>query len=85
MAVRYLGTNSPDGTCLGYDDEEKISFYGETPVVQPADGNQEAIGDLKSTTTATTSTLLSDCTTIKTLVNQLRSDLVTLGLIKGGA
>jgi hypothetical protein len=72
MAVRYLGTNSPDGTCLGYDDEEKISFYGATPTVQPADGDQAAI------TTATTSNL-------KTLVNQLRSDLMTLGLIKGGA
>lgn len=36
MSVRYLGTNSPDGTCLGYDSAEKISFYGTTPAVQPS-------------------------------------------------
>lgn len=36
MAVRYLGTNSPDGTCLGLSSTEKVGFFGTTPVVQPS-------------------------------------------------
>jgi len=71
MAVRYLGTNSPDGTDLGKSTGEKIGFYGVSPVTQPADSNQTAI----STSTSTDK--------VTTLVNQLRSDLVNLGLIKG--
>jgi hypothetical protein len=32
--VHYLGDNRPDGTCIGKSSTEKVSFYGETPVVQ---------------------------------------------------
>lgn len=34
MGVHYLGDNGPDGTVLGYDETEKIGFFGATPVVK---------------------------------------------------
>jgi hypothetical protein len=74
MAVRYLGTNSPDGTSLGLSTGEKISFYGATPVTQPADANQ-------STVSSTT----SSAGDVAVLANSLRDAMVNLGLIKGSA
>lgn len=73
MAVRYLGTNSPDGTVLGKSTGEKVGFYGVSPLVQPADSNQASISVSTSTGPVTA------------LANQLRSDLVNLGLIKGSS
>lgn len=37
MAVgEYIGNGNTDGTSLGLSTTEKISFYGVTPIVQPA-------------------------------------------------
>lgn len=61
-------------------------WYGATPVVQPAATAQSAV-----TTTASTTTTPYGYTTsaqadgIVTLLNRIRTDLVTLGLIKGSA
>lgn len=71
MPVRDLTDARTDGTTLGQDAADKISFYGVTTVVQPATTTQAAV-----TTGATT-------TAIVNLVNELRSALVSLGLIKG--
>lgn len=82
MSVRYLGTNSPDGTSLGLSTGEKISFYGVSPVAQSANSNQTSVS---MQTTATTTALRTDVDNIATLVNQLRADLVSLGAIKGSS
>lgn len=59
-------------------------FYGATPIVQPTSANEAAASATAATTTSpwgfTTST---QANAIVTLVNQLRADLVALGLIKG--
>jgi len=34
MSVEYIGTNQPDGACLGLTSSEKIAFFGATPTVQ---------------------------------------------------
>lgn len=97
MAVTYIGNNSPDGSSFGLDTTEKISFYGVTTVVQPTGSGQAAVATTTLTTASTTSspagyattTQANDVATVaaacRTLVNQLRSDLVTLGLIKGSS
>lgn len=74
MAVTYLGTNSSDGTVVGKSTGEKVAFYGKSPVAQPADSAQAALTSGDSTVSE-----------IKPLINQLRSDLVTMGLIKGSS
>lgn len=36
MAGENIGKGLPDGMTLGSSATEKVGFYGETPVVQPA-------------------------------------------------
>lgn len=81
-AINYIfGTTT--GTKLGTSVSQKLSFWGTTPVVQPASASQAAVtGTAGGTYTSTEQTLISD---LKTLVNQLRADLVTVGIIKGSA
>lgn len=77
---------SPDGVEVGQSATDKVGFFGVTAVVQPSDANQAAVGTASATATSpygfATST---QADAIVTLVNQLRSDLVSLGLIKGSA
>lgn len=66
---------------------DKVGFWGATPAVQPTSANQAAIGTLETIGDTSSSnesaTITNNFTTIKTLVNQLRTDLVAVGLIKG--
>ncbi len=80
----YLGSNSPDGTVMGLSSTEKIGFYGATTVVQPSSASQAAV-TTSVTTTATTTALATDVAALIVLANQLRAELVELGLIKGSA
>ena len=72
-------------------------YYGASPITQPSGSTQAAVATTAITTAAITTTtnaygyatttqanniaVIADA--CRTLVNQLRSDLVTLGLIKG--
>ncbi len=74
-------------------------FYGASPITQPSGSNQAAVATTAITTAAITTTtnaygyatttqadnIAAIADACRTLVNQLRSDLVTLGLIKGSA
>lgn len=51
----------------------------------PASANQAAVGDTAATSTSPFGYTSTQANAIITLVNQLRSDLVALGLIKGSA
>lgn len=84
----------PDGVLIGQT-SEKVAFLGATPVVQPADADQAAITDSSGGTADGTVAAVSgsgadadinnNFAEVVTLLNQLRADLVTLGLIKGSA
>jgi parallel beta-helix repeat protein len=56
---------------------EKIGFWGTTPISKPASANQAAV--------SVSGVAATDIAALTTLVNQLRQDLVSIGLIKGGA
>jgi hypothetical protein len=73
MPVRELSDYRTDGQRLGQAAADKLAFYGVTTVVQPSSTTQAAV-----TTGATT-------TQVGALANELRSALVSLGLIKGSA
>lgn len=45
MTVRQLSDYDADGQCLGQDVNDKISFYGLTPVPQRASSAQAALTD----------------------------------------
>ncbi len=86
---------NPDGSLIGQDASEKIGFYGKTPTAQPSATAQSAVATTALTTIGSTTLTAADLTALNaivtragaltTLVNQLRSDLVTVGLIKGSA
>lgn len=60
----------PDGIVIAETSDEKLAFYGATPVVRRA-GAAQAVATDPATTMA--------------LANELRAALVALGLIKGAA
>jgi hypothetical protein len=88
-----LGTTT--GTKIGTAASQKLGFYNVTPAVQPAHTNQAAVATTAITTASTTTTPAGYATTTqadnlaaivaatRTLINQVRSDLVTIGLLKG--
>ena len=95
--VKNLSDLRADGTTLGQSTSDLISFYGKTPIVQPSSANQAAVATTAVTTASTTTSPAGYATTtqanniaaqVAALVvfcNQLRTDLVALGIIKGAA
>ena len=69
----------------------ELGFYGTTPSVQPASANQNPVISQGLITAAAAYTpaditkIQTELNDLTTLVNQLRADLVTIGLIKGEA
>ena len=82
--VEMLGANASGGMTVGATSAELVSFYGATAVAQPSGASQAALATTAATTGAATYGLTSaQANGVITLLNQIRSDLVTLGLIKG--
>jgi hypothetical protein len=67
---------------IGYGLGDPLGFYGATPVTRPASASQGAV---TMQATSTTTQLRVDVNKVAVLANIMRANLVTLGLIKGGA
>ena len=84
---QYIGNNlTADGVIVGQTTGTKVGFYGTTPVVQPTSSSQAAAASTAAVSISATQWGFSTSTqanAVVTLVNRLRADLVTLGLIKG--
>ncbi len=86
MATEQLTRGNDDGTLFGSSSTDKIGFYGLTTPI-----NRPQIAQAAVATTVATSTFGTDTTwgyagstqanAIVTLVNELRADLVALGLV----
>lgn len=98
-ATDDLKTNSPKsggGNVYGQSISDKIAFYGKTPVAQLSSSSQ-AVAVAQATTvfseaktgmwafasSTVAAALITKFNASIVLVNKLRADLVTLGLIKG--
>jgi hypothetical protein len=83
---RNIQTGLTTGTKIGTSVSQKIAFWGKTPIVQPASGSQ-AVLSLDSNVSGADTVSLADVNTnfasIQTLVNQMRTDLINVGIIKG--
>lgn len=79
----YIGDGRPDGTIF-IQSGEKGGFYGTTPVVQPS-GAAQAVACAAALATGTVYgfATVAAASTVINLLNQIRSDLIDLGLIKG--
>lgn len=79
-----LTVGSTTGTKIGTATTQKLGFFNSTPIVQPASASQAAVGTTAATqTTPFGYTTAAQADAIVTLVNELRLQLVNLGLIKG--
>lgn len=85
MSVRYITNKNVDGTSYGQGTTEKISFFGVTPIAQPSGAGQAALGTTAATSPGYGFTTATQANGIVTLVNEIRSVLVNLGLMKGSA
>jgi hypothetical protein len=83
------------GTKIGTSTTQKLGFFDKTPVVQPAEANQAALtnstgGTADGTLAAVSGTgddadINNNFTELHVLLNEIRTALVNLGLIKGAA
>lgn len=77
---------SEDGLYVGQDTADKIGFYGVTPVAQPSGAAQAAVGTAAATTTSPHGFATgTQADAIVSLLNEIRSVLVSNGLMKGSA
>ena len=81
-AVTY---NSADGAKIGTTSAELIGFWGVSPTAQPTSASQAAVTTEVAQTIAGSNFgyTSAQANGIITLLNRLRADLVTTGIIKG--
>lgn len=80
--------NATTGTKIGTGTTQKLGFWNATPVIQQASAAQAAVTpstDLTGADTVSAAGVLAAIQAVETLVNRLRLDLVTTGIIKGAA
>jgi len=79
-----LVVGSTTGTKIGTATSQKLGFWNVTPVAQPTSANQAAVATTAATNVAPYGfTTAAQADGIITLLNQIRSDLVSVGIIKG--
>jgi len=95
MGVRYIGNRDVDGTSLGYNTSDLLTFYGGTPRAQPSGAAQAAITDASGGAAAPTNGVLTITGTYNSAIianalatiiaqgNAIRAALVSLNLMAG--
>lgn len=87
-AGKNIAVATSTGTKIGTSASQLLGFWNATPTTQPASANQAALTldvDVTGGDTVDKAAIDANFSAIQTLLNQLRSDLVTAGLIKGSA
>jgi hypothetical protein len=83
-----ISFNTSTGTKIGTATGQKFGFWNATPVIQQASAAQAAVTpstDFTGADTVDKAVVLAAVQAVETLVNRLRLDLVTTGIIKGAA
>lgn len=86
--AKNFATGTTTGSIVAATTAQKLGFWGKTPIVQPASANQAALAldvDVTGADTVDKAAINTNFTAIQTLLNQIRSDLVAAGNIKGSA
>lgn len=81
-----IGANN--GTKIGTSTLSKIGFWNKTPIIQPAHADQAALsitGSIVGSDTVDITILSAHLAEIQTWGNQLRTDLIAVGIIRGSA
>lgn len=82
-----IAAGTTTGSQIGTAANQKLGFYGAVPVVQPASASQAAISlpSIAGSDTVDITFLSSYLANVQTLLMELRDNLVSVGIIKGGA
>lgn len=82
----YKTSEHPDGYQIGRSADSLVGFYGKTPAAQRSGSAQAAVGTAASTKTSPAGfATKTQADAIVTLLNEIRSVLVGVGLMKGSA
>lgn len=90
-ALTFAGNwvlDSSTGNKIGTATSQKLGFWNATPIVQPASAAQAVLSldvDVTGADTVDKAALNANLSAIQTLVNRLRTDLISVGIIKGAA
>lgn len=79
-SVEQVTYNSPDGATMGQSATEKISFYGETPVVQAAAVTAVTTTAATSTTNAYGFTTAAQADAVVASLNAVITALANIGI-----
>ena len=84
--IQRVHDGGPDGLVLTASGD-KFSLYGGTAITIPSSSNQAVVTDSAGTTSgcAFLASLQSLGTANKTLINEIRNNLVSLAIINGSA
>ena len=85
MAVEQIGTGNDDGATFGNGLNEKISFHGVTPIIQPSSADQAAAPAGGTGAAAGAYDTANNRDLMIALVNEMRNVLINNGLMKGSA
>lgn len=85
MPVDQLSKNNPDGTVMGQSITDKISFHNATPIAQRANANQVVAPAGGTGAAAGAYDTAANRDIMINLVNEMRTVLINLGLMKGAA
>ena len=78
-----IALDTATGSTIGTATSQKLGFYGITPKIQPSSANQAAVAAYVAG--ANGYSTAAQAQAIITLVNEIRTTLVNLGLMKGSA
>ena len=73
--------NKPDGVLIGLNSTSKLAFYGGTPAVRPSISAAAATTVCSTSTSSYGFTSSTQAMAVLTLVNDIRTQLVALGLM----
>jgi hypothetical protein len=85
MSNNNIVAGTGAGTKIGTATTQKLGFFDATPIVQPAGADQAAVATTGATDVTPFGYTEAQANAIVALVNEMRSVLVNLGLMKGAA
>jgi len=80
----YLDNGNIDGSIIGQSAAERVGFYGTTPIVQPSGAAQAGASAGGTGAAAGAYDTAAHRDAAIALLNEIRTVLVNLGLMKGG-
>ena len=77
---RNIQVGRGTGTKFGTATDQKIAFYGKTPVVQQSSISSPSVGSITGADTVSASAIGTNFTNLKTAIDSIRTALINFGI-----